>query len=75
MNTDSKITVANPDTVEIGGRVFSIERVDFFGVMFYGCGLLPLRRNRKDLIADIERAQGLGLAEWDAAKRPMANGV
>jgi len=27
----------------------------------YGCGILPMRRNREDLIRDIEWAQG---PEW-----------
>jgi hypothetical protein len=48
------------ETVTIAGREFTIEI--FPGeAPLYGCGILPMRRNREDLIRDIERAQG---PEW-----------
>lgn len=51
------------ETVTIAGREFTIDRVEIFPgeAPLYGCGILPLRRNREDLIRDIERARG---PEW-----------
>jgi hypothetical protein len=52
-----------PDVVEIAGREWTIEHIylDTSGVPLYGCGILPLRNRREDLIEDIRRAQG---PEW-----------
>jgi hypothetical protein len=52
------------DILDIAGKQFVIERVyldDPNQPPFFGCGVLPLRRNRADLIRDIERAQR---SEW-----------
>jgi hypothetical protein len=49
------------DMIEVKGKVFAIEHVILDDDTFYGCGILPLRRNRDDLIGDITRAQG---PEW-----------
>lgn len=46
------------EVVTVVGRSFTIERVAAVGDWFYACGILPMRRNRDDLIRDIERAQG-----------------
>lgn len=51
------------ETVTIAGREFTIDRVEIFPgeAPLYGCGILPMRWNRDDLIRDIEWAQG---PEW-----------
>ena len=52
------------ETIEIAGRVFVLDQVYLDGPdqpPFWGCGILPLRRNREDLIRDIERSRG---PEW-----------
>lgn len=60
-------TTAKPDTISVKGRTFTIERVEMGkGDTLYGCGILPLRRSRDDLIRDIERAQG---PEWRRGDR------
>ncbi len=50
-----------PDIVEIAGRKWTIEHIALRGELYYGCGVLPLRRDRADLVADITKAQG---PEW-----------
>jgi len=49
------------DTVTIAGRVRTIERIILDGVVYYSCGILPLRARRDDLLRDIARTQG---PEW-----------
>ena len=56
------------DIVEINGKKFVIEHLYVNGKdnpPFYGCGILPLRRLREDLIGDMTRAQG---PEWRLPK-------
>jgi hypothetical protein len=61
--------VKNTEIVEIAGRLWVIEHVDLGGVTFFGCGILPLRLSRSDLIRDIGLAQG---PEW---RRDAKNGA
>ena len=51
--------MVNPDIVEIGQRSFLITRYQLkgFDEAFYGCGWLPLRARRSDLIDDLRRSQ------------------
>lgn len=49
------------DVVLIAGRHWVIEQLELYGVTYYGCGILPLRFSRADLIRDIELSQG---PEW-----------
>ena len=49
------------DIVVVAGRRFTIESTVMRGAIYYGCGALPARRSRADLIKDIERSQG---PEW-----------
>lgn len=46
------------DVVLIAGRHWVIETIELYGVTYYGCGALPMRVNRDDLIEDIELSQG-----------------
>lgn len=55
------------DVVEIAGRRWVIERLELAGVVYYGCGVLPLRNRREDLIEDITRSQG---PEWRGVSHP-----
>lgn len=60
--SDSKTTPPLPEIVVVAGKRFSIEtHDDLEGGPYFGCGILPLRRNRADLIRDIELSQG---PEW-----------
>lgn len=62
MQDKSPTTPALPEIVEIAGKMFAIEtHNDLEGGPYYSCGILPLRRNRSDLIRDIELSQG---PEW-----------
>jgi len=57
-------TSQTTEVVQIAGRLFTIDRVFLCGPdkpPFYGCGILPLRRLREDLLRDIKLSQG---PEW-----------
>ena len=52
------------ETVTVNGKSFVVDYIYLDGPdepPYYGCGILPLRRYREDLIRDIELSQG---PEW-----------
>lgn len=46
-----------PDVVEINGRRWTIEHIQFKGETYFRCGARPVHRDRAELIRDIEQTQ------------------
>jgi hypothetical protein len=57
-------TVSAPDVVTIAGRQWTIDHIKLGDAVYFGCGILPLRRSRAEILRDIRMAQG---PEWRVA--------